>query len=257
MRDLGAAEPLDHFAVLAQQEYNLGNVKNWFFSFRGGLFGLVSRLRGLIRHSRSLHKWSYSETIYDHEHHVSVMLFCMDSALEHYVFMLNALGQAVDVSAFRDVGDDRALRGISPKDILGNGRDKPRPGYQTIFPKVSTLWNNRVELIRMITENHDVTKHRHQAMVSGQVRQDPPEGFFHRAGMPDDLQHRVFFSPMAEVFLGSHPKLPIGQTPVEPTERSTLEKVEQEFHELINDSLLLAEKDARSNIKLNEYEFRH
>jgi hypothetical protein len=53
-------------------------------------------MRGVQMHSLSLHQWRVDTSVQTHEHDVAVMLFCMDSAIECFVFMLNALGQAVE-----------------------------------------------------------------------------------------------------------------------------------------------------------------
>src|SRR5882724_4250978 len=37
-------EELDKFALTACQHYNLANASNWFFSFRGGHYGVLSRV---------------------------------------------------------------------------------------------------------------------------------------------------------------------------------------------------------------------
>src|ERR1700675_5074309 len=95
-RAMEGADHWDGFALTASQVYNFGNTGNWFFNFRGGYLGVMSRVQGLERHSRSLHEWGYSSSVGSHEHDVAVMLFCSDSAIECFVFMLNALGQAVD-----------------------------------------------------------------------------------------------------------------------------------------------------------------
>ena len=109
------------------------------------------------------------------------MLFCMDSAIECFVFMLNALGHAVDRSGFRDISSDRDLRRISPDDILGANKPE-RAGYARLFPELQSHWKNKNDLIQLIFENHDVTKHRHQALVGGKYRLDPPEGFTRASG---------------------------------------------------------------------------
>src|SRR5450755_104691 len=74
-----SGESLDRFALTASQHYNLGNQGNWFFSFRGGYFGVIARVNGLIRHSRSLHSWYEQSSHSLHEHDLAVVLFCMDS----------------------------------------------------------------------------------------------------------------------------------------------------------------------------------
>jgi hypothetical protein len=244
---------LDDFALTACQGYNLGNANNWFFSFRGGLHGLRSRLRGVEFHSHALHEWSLHASIADPEHHIATILFCMDSALECFVFMLNALGQASDVAAFRDVSNERALSAISPRDILGGPRsDTPRPGYATVFPGVAAIWKSHTELIRLITDNHDVTKHREQGFSGGRHRSDPPAGHFEALGIPEDSPLRILLAPMAEVLLPRNPKLPIETLPSDRREWVLLEDVESEFRKFFPEALCRAVGDATANIKLND-----
>ena len=95
---------LDEFALLACQDYNLGNQGEWFGSFRGGLYGFHSRLHGLATHYNTVHAWIPvprvpSET----EHLLASIFFCMDSAIECLTFSVNALGYAIRPKLFRDV----------------------------------------------------------------------------------------------------------------------------------------------------------
>jgi hypothetical protein len=46
------------------------------------------------------------------EHHIAAILFCMDSAMECLVFEWNALGQAFDKKAFRDISSGCVLKGV-------------------------------------------------------------------------------------------------------------------------------------------------
>lgn len=172
-RAVASANALDRFALTACQHYNFGNKPNWFFSFRVGYYGVMARVRGVKLHSRSLHEWRTSSSMSSHEHDIAVMLFCMDSAIECFVFMLNALGQAADKAAFRDVASDSALRRIGPEDILGV-KKSPLSGYPTYFPSLQAHWTSKAELVFLIFENHDVTKHRQEAGVTGMSRLDPP-----------------------------------------------------------------------------------
>jgi len=130
-------DKLDDLALLASQEYNLGNTGNWFFSFRSGLNGLRSRQWGLQFHQRFVYEWVPDQTMGDHEHHIAAMLFCMDSAVECAVFALNALGQAVVPTGFRDVAVSSALRKISPEDISNTCT----PGWASIFPSFRKHFN--------------------------------------------------------------------------------------------------------------------
>jgi hypothetical protein len=245
---------LDKFALTASQQYNLGNAGNWFFSFRGGYYGVMSRLRGLQQHSLSLHQWRMDSSVQTHEHDIAVMLFCMDSAIECFVFMLNALGQAADKAAFRDVSSEKTLQRINPDDVLGAKR-APLAGYAKYFPTLQAAWQSEANLFATIFENHDVTKHRQQAGVTGAGRSDPPIGFYASMGIPEDpISQGLYgpFHPMQEVLIPKRPKLPIDQAPASRGGWTPLEGAEKEFYALIAKSFCLAVEDARRTIVLND-----
>lgn len=243
---------LDDLALTASQDYNFGNAGNWFLSFREGYYGVIGRVNGLHRHSASLHSWHTGASLMTQENDIAVMLFCMDSAVECFVFMVNALGQAVDKNVFRDVTSDQALRRIGPDDILGSKR-KPVAGYARYFSSLQTYWQSKAELLQSIFENHDVTKHRQQAAVSGKCRTDPPAGFYEQLGLPADPILRAIHgpaSPMAEVWLSKTPKLPHEHPATSPEPIITLESLEIELLEFISRSFCFALNDARQTIAL-------
>jgi len=160
---------LDQFALTVNQPYNFGNAGNWFFSFRGGLYGVMSRMRGLQQHSLSLHQWRMGTSVQTHEHDIAVMLFCMDSAIECFVFMLNSLGQAVDKAAFREVSSEKTLQRINPDDILGAKR-AALDGYAKVLPHTpSCLAKPRQSLC-----NHLRKSRCHQASATGRSHWQGP-----------------------------------------------------------------------------------
>ena len=214
---------------------------------------MIGRVNGLLRHSASLHEWHQRASIATQEDDIAVMLFCMDSAVECFVFMLNALGQAADKSAFRSVSSDRDLRRIGPDDILGSKRDS-LVGYARYFPRLQALWQSHSGLLKLIFENHDVTKHRHQATVSGKCRTDPPKGFYESLGLPADPIVRAIngpASPMAEVWMANEPKLPYDETRSSTEACATLETTEKQFLDFVSKSFCLALGDAKQTIPLN------
>jgi len=212
----------------------------------------MSRMRGRQQHSLSLHQWRFESSVQSHEHDIAVMLFCMDSAIECFVFMLNALGQAAEKAAFRDVTSEKTLQRINPDDVLGVKR-AALEGYAKYFPTLQATWQRQAALFAIIFENHDVTKHRQQAGVSGKGRMDPPPGFFASMGIPDDPISQGIqgpFRPMQEVILPKQPKLPIDQPRASQDGWTTLERTEKEFYALITTSFRLAVEDARRTIVL-------
>jgi hypothetical protein len=72
--------------------------------------------------------------------------------------MLNALGNAVAPTEFKDVAHAGSLRGIAPWNIVGARERQPLPGHGRLFPKVQARWNERRKLIDEIAEHHDVSK---------------------------------------------------------------------------------------------------
>ena len=167
--------------------------------------------------------------------------------------MLNALGQAVNKPDFRDIRSEAQLRRISPSDILG-GRNAAMAGYGGLFPQLQIHWQAKKDLITLITENHDVTKHRQQAGVSGKGRNDPPPGFLEKSGLPSDPILRAMHGhmhPMEEVLLPLRPKMPIDERPRTKNDLTTLEAVEKDFYLFMAESFCLTLEDARRTIKLN------
>ncbi len=180
------------------------------------------------------------------------MLFCMDSAIECFTFMLNALGQAVDRTAFRDISTTKGLRNIGPRDIIGTTADKPMSGYERLFPSLQAYWLENTELLELIMANHDVSKHRHSPPQSVQARQDPPAGYFEAMGIVGSdfasIIERGKRTPAKVVSLSKKPRLPISDA--DSKEVTSLEEIERKFGPFLPRSFCLAFEDARQNIKL-------
>lgn len=243
-------EDLDSLALLACQDYNLGNAGNWFFSFRGGLSGFRSRMVSLEEHRELVYEWHPFAFINMHERHIAVILFSMDSALECTVFAMNALGQARDKAGFRDVSEVAALRRISLQDVLGTSKSPPLSGYMAIFPKFQRHFSNNASLIRLVQDNHDVSKHRQQSFWGGKTRSDPPPGFFDRLGYPPEHPARNIIAPMSEVLIPIEPKLPIEVLPSDRSSWTKLESLIDNFRTFINEAICLAHQDAKATLNL-------
>ena len=238
-------EQLDQLGLLAHEPHNLGNAENWAFVFRAGVRGLTSRANGVAWHSELFHSWIPLAPLEAREHHIAAILFCMDSAMECLVFALNALGQAVDKKAFRDISSRNALKGISPRDVFG---PKALPGYGRLFPTFQAEWIKEAELIRLVTDNHDVSKHRQSVFHGGTLRDDPPAEFS-ALGIPEDV--RDWYAPTSETLLPNDPKEPTQTQPVELDQWTTLEELEQRFGAFLSQSVCLAVTDARRSIPLS------
>jgi hypothetical protein len=251
-------EALDQLALLARQDYNLGGAGDWFGEFRGGLYGFYARLYGVQRHYFEVHAWLPRVRIpTETEYHLASILFHMDSALECITFALNALGWIAMPAGFRDLTDAKALKRITPFDILGDAtRTAPiahLSGYQKVFPTVQGAWQNEAQLIAQVRDLHDVSKHRRTIYVGGQGRLDPPDGFFEALGLPEDADRHGLLSPMAEVILMDDPKLPrVRRTPQAVRQGELLEDLVPSFAALIKTTGSAAIGDAPANVPLKE-----
>jgi hypothetical protein len=246
---------LDTFALRACQDDNFGNANDWFGTFRGGLFGFDARIFGIKTHFRLVHSWvpevrHPTET----EYHIASLFFGMDSAIECFVFMLNALGHAAMPSGFWDVADSSTLTKVAPKDILGP-RDSQKPvrsGYSALFPNLQAHWISNRELVFTLMDLHDVSKHRQTIYTGGQLRLDPPpQGFFESFGVQNDTIKQMLLTPHSKILVKSDPK---GQkanpTPTTYYDRPVVETLVENFRSFIEQSCILARDEARANIKL-------
>jgi len=260
--DLSPFEALDQLALLARQDYNLGGAGDWFGEFRGGLYGFYARMYGVQRHYYEVHAWLPRVRIpTETEYHLSSILFQMDSALECLAFALNALGWIVMPAGFRDVTDAKALKRISPLDIVGDATKTPPiaplAGFQTVFPTIQGAWQNEAQLIAQIRELHDVSKHRRTIFVGGQARLDPPDGFFEALRLPDNANRRAPLWPMAEIILKDDPKLPaIHRTPRAVRQGELLEDLVPSFATLIKTIGVATLADPQAKVPLKERQFR-
>ncbi len=252
--DLRLCNKMDQHALLCCQKYNFGNESDWFGTFRGGLYGFYSRINGVKRHFYQVHAWIPTLcTPSDTEYHMSAILFNMDSAIECFTFALNALGNSVCIKGFRDITDSKSLQKIHPRDVLGDPDRKkplePMSGFAKYFPRTQKLWINRRDLLDIIFENHDVSKHRETVFRGGKCRNDPPAGFFEALGITDKA-NSILYTPMAEIILISDPKTPRRDrqpTPIE--DQILLEEIAFRFCYFINKTVVLATQDALANIK--------
>lgn len=262
--DLSPYEELDKFALLADQDYNLSNRGDWFNHFRGGIYGLYARVQGVQINYYSVHSWAlpspFMTSIQRAEYHLSSILFNMDSAIECMVFGLNALGYIADSIQFKDVTNEKELASISPYNILGkppNYTSGMVQGYDNYFPSLKSCWHQNRDLIHTIFEHHDVSKHRSVVFSGGTARNDPPPGFFEQLGIAGDKVRQSLLCPMSEIILTHQPKTPWRQRkPRDYKDIDKLEDIAEKFCMFINMCGLKALEDAKSNIKLNYYEFQ-
>ena len=164
----------------------VGDHDNWLFLFRIGLRGMLARLTAVDREYVALHAFQSAfpadgnpnEYGLGCESHVGLVLFGMDSTIECLVFAMNAIGFARSPEDFRDIRDPKSLRQVNPYNILGNGKQKPIPGYQKFFPRATAHFTLNEALLFSICEYHDVSKHRSSVATGGaagstHLRADP------------------------------------------------------------------------------------
>lgn len=217
-----------------------------------------ARLLGVKQHYAELHAWkSTTRSTEEMDYHLASVLFNMDSAIECCIFLLNALGWAASRPDFRDVSEDDGLANIRPGDVFGGvskaGNPKtPLPGYLKVFPAVQKYWQKNSGLIGFIMEQHDVSKHRTATITSGgELRTDPPTGFFENLGIANDEFDRETFTPPMEILLDTGVKTP---NTVRMAGRGVLtyrlEDAAVLFGSFIAKTGVLAEQNARKYIKL-------
>jgi hypothetical protein len=254
--DLSPLGTLDKFGLLATQIYNLGDRGNWFYYFRASAQGVDSRVYGISLHYYELHAWlpkrrHRTET----EYHLASLFFNMDSVVECFVYMMNALGFAADALSFKDITNQKAMRAIAPRNVIGDAKQSPLVGYGKFFPNVQKLWVDNRALIELIMEQHDVTKHRFAYGLNGRSRNDPPPGFFESLNI--DLKFKYEFSPVEEILLETEPKIHFDQRTASRAyeDAKKLEPVAEEFAAFINASCKLVVRDATQYINLPYYRF--
>lgn len=244
--DTQALEDLDRFALLARQDYNLGNGGKWFHHFRGGQIAVLQRLYGVTRHYAEVHAWRPELTASTADYQLASVFFNMDSALECFVFALNALGWGAG-GEFRDVADGKALKKIGLRDV----RESPLPGYRAVFPSVLAVFEEHRDTITTVTELHDVSKHRQTILTGGRLRSDPPDRFFERIGIDPTDPQAVLVTPYTEIRFQAEAKTPaVLRTPQAYDPSLSLEILTPAYVELIESSFRAAVADAKTNITL-------
>lgn len=243
-------QDLDALASLACQSFNFGNQENWFYNFRSGMQGFHSRISIVRAHGRMIFDWVPGTGFHNLEPNMAICLFAMDSAVECFIYALNAFGHGVAKNSFRDVGDQKQLKRISLDDIMG---PSPLAGYTQLFPLVREHFLRHEQMIRLIQDNHDITKHPHQGFTGSTSRSDAPPGFFKSIGMSESDPHRWHHAPFQTVLLSRYPKLPIEERPSDLTDTVGLEELIRDFGPFVLGCLERAFTDASSHVKLNPW----
>lgn len=237
-------DALDDLAYAASRPEARGNAANWFLNWRAGVNGFIGRRAAAQESFRRLTEWLPGFPMWSPEVELSQCLFHMDSALECWVFAANAYGWALEAAAFHSVGDARALKRIGPKNIIGRPGEVCS-GYARRLPKLSAVWTSRAETIRLVVENHDVSKHRFANLWGGVLRNDTPREILAsvgKSGWSIDLFHRT---PMSKVLLPREPKRPLDGRPSALEDWVDLVDLYREYERLLTDSLEATLQDFR------------
>jgi hypothetical protein len=254
---------LDEFALIAYQEFNLGNESDWFSTFRSGLFGLEARMYGLAEHLQTVHasltKRMSPKSL---EYHLSSIFFNMNSAVECLTFALNAVGYAAEPTSFRNVANSMELRLVSPRDIIGIREINPplplRDGYSRIFPTLQEYWMANRELLFTIFDLHYVSKHCSTILNNGRAIHDPLHGFYEKKEAGDIPHLKVIFLSMEKIKHHQNPEDQVidGTLQTESDrDRIYLESIARKFSEFINVSGMKALNDVKMNIKIPHKKF--
>jgi hypothetical protein len=148
-----------------------GDTGGWRILFVDGLRGFAARIttvmQGLLRLDEPLQvpadHLNPEQWAIDSDRLIGEIFFGMDSAIECFVFAMNAAGYLKAPTAFCDITTPEGLKRIRPDNIVScNPNDKKNPlsGYATVFPRIVAHWSKHLPLIAEIMEYHDVSKHR-------------------------------------------------------------------------------------------------
>ena len=150
-------------------ERSSGGASDWRILFEDGLRGFAARLTTVTRSLQAmddpfqipLDKFVPEQWAIDTDRLIGEVFFGMDSALECFVFAMNAVGFVKSPGDFCDISTDVGLKQFRPENIHCGPGDKknPRAGYAKYFPRVAVMERTQV-LIAEIMSYHDVSKHR-------------------------------------------------------------------------------------------------
>lgn len=166
--------------IAVQAENKFGDRGSWYTYFVRAIDGLKARIFGLREHYTRIQSISSTfplsyDTIIELDHHLSDIFFNMDSAIECFVFGLNAIGYGImDSKTFLSIENDRTLKQIGPDNIF---KKTNNVNYQRFFPNLINYWLKDSEIKGYVTpeklwnsirDQHIVSKHRsriyHQSM---------------------------------------------------------------------------------------------
>jgi hypothetical protein len=152
-------------AMAARIEQSHGSNGNWRVQFEDGFRGFAARVTTVMESLRWLDEpflvpidsSSPEQWAIDTDRRIGEIFFGMDSALECFVFALNAVGFLKLPTDFCDITTASGLKQIRPDNIVcGNPKDKSNPlrGYSIVFPRIVAHWTLHSALLTEIMEFH-------------------------------------------------------------------------------------------------------
>jgi hypothetical protein len=250
---------LDKFALLSDQEYNLGDKDSWFLYFRGGLIAFYSRIYGIKLHYQAVHAFGIASANQQiaTEYHIANLFFNMDSAIECLIFTLNCLGYAASPDNFIDIKDEIRIKKIQPNNIWGKEKEVVK-GYRLIFPNLFEFMVSQKTLYESIRDQHDVSKHRKTIFMGGSSRLDVPDEIWKELGLENNKEAQVLYAPFEEIILDPMPKSHISDEKREMNSKAIkIETIVPDFVDFINKCGEKAIIDSKNEIHLNFNMFRN
>ena len=170
--NLDQVKTLSDIAKKAKDKF--GDRGYWITAFNRAVDGIRARIFGLNNHYddlQSIRNFEISDgskyNFIELDHHLSDILFNLDSSIECLVFALNAIGYGVmDSKLFISIEDDKKLKRINPDNIF---LENNNAHYKKYFPNLTNYWLEiphhkyhvtPKQLWKSIKDNHDVSKHR-------------------------------------------------------------------------------------------------
>ena len=248
---LGPLDSLDALALRLKPK--VGDRSCWFGTFRDSRLGMISRLYGVNILYQELHTWlPIRRRQWDIEYRLSSLFFNVDSALECFVFMLNAFGFGAMGGDFRDPGHENQVRQVKVEDIIGNKGHTLLRGYENAFARVRKQWLQHGDDIAMVKEQHDASKHRYAIYHGSDHYTDPPPRFFEDLGISDDEAERCEFWPLKRTLLFPNAKTPVAiRNDMDDVRNVYLEEIVERFVQLVNNSVVFAYEDAEDFVRRN------
>lgn len=110
---IGTYNALWALSGMLADDPKVGGSNNWILTFRDGLRGMLARVETVDRNYTELHEFQLqarngnpNEWVVHCESHAAVIFFGMDSAIECFVFAMNAIGFLKFPDDFLDIAGE-------------------------------------------------------------------------------------------------------------------------------------------------------